>query len=238
MSEDRFIPQSAGHNRKPAANWREMRTPRLATPATKRIDVHAASGAIEAHLAVDQRENRVVAAEPDVFSRQKFRAALADDDVAGDDRFAAKFFHAQPFADAVAAILDAALSFFMSHFRRVGVDALRLLFALLCFAAFFVSTELMLGDLHPRQFAAMPNRAVITFAARYLNAMTFLSLRCSTTSPVTFAPEIERAAMGQFVAVGVHQHVAKGHLLARDRHREDRHRSCRLPRRDTVCRQF
>ena len=29
--------------------------------------------------------------------------------------FAAKFFHAQPFADAIAAVLNAALSFFMSH---------------------------------------------------------------------------------------------------------------------------
>src|SRR5438045_1686667 len=63
-----------------------------------RLDVHASPRAIEAHLAVDQREDGVITAEPDVFARQKFRAALSDDDVAGDDYFAAKFFHAQPFA--------------------------------------------------------------------------------------------------------------------------------------------
>ena len=33
----------------------------------------------------------------------------------GGDEFAAKGFHAEPFADAVAAVSGAALSFFMSH---------------------------------------------------------------------------------------------------------------------------
>ncbi len=80
-----------------------------------RIDVHPATRAIEANAAVNQRENRVIAAEADVFARQKLGAALADDDVAGDDQFAAKFLHAEPLADAVAAVLNAALSFFMSH---------------------------------------------------------------------------------------------------------------------------
>ena len=76
-----------------------------------RLDVHPSPRPIEPHLSVHQREDRVIAAEPDVFARQKFRAALPDDDVAGNDYFAAKFFHAQPFADAIAAVLDAALSF-------------------------------------------------------------------------------------------------------------------------------
>src|ERR1041385_759299 len=81
----------------------------------ERIDVDPATGAIEAHLAIDQREDRVIAAEPDVLAREKLRSALAHDNVAGHDHFAAKFFHAQPLADAVPAVLDAALSFFVCH---------------------------------------------------------------------------------------------------------------------------
>src|SRR3954469_12487466 len=81
----------------------------------KRVHVHSAPGAIEANVAVDELEDRVIASEPDVFAREKLRSALANDDVPGHDHFTAKFFHAQPFADAIPAVLDAALSFFMSH---------------------------------------------------------------------------------------------------------------------------
>src|ERR1700736_386846 len=83
-----------------------------------RIDVDPSSTAIEADVAVDQSENRVIAAEPDIFTRQKFRAALANDDVAGHDQLAAESFYTETFANAVAAILNAALSFFMSHDLR------------------------------------------------------------------------------------------------------------------------
>ena len=92
---------------------RRSRPPAIAR--RQRVDVHPATGAIESHLSVDQRENRVIATEPDVLAGQKLRPALPDDDVARDHGFAAKFFHAEPFADAVAAVLDAALSLFMSH---------------------------------------------------------------------------------------------------------------------------
>jgi len=83
-----------------------------------RIDVDPSSAAIEADATIDQRENCVIASEADVFARQKFRAALANDDIAGHDRFAAESFYTETFADAVAAVLNAALSFFMSHDLR------------------------------------------------------------------------------------------------------------------------
>ena len=41
----------------------------------------------------------------------ELRSALANDDVSGHDHLAAKSFYAQSFADAVAAVLNAALSF-------------------------------------------------------------------------------------------------------------------------------
>jgi len=82
---------------------------------SNRINVDPAPGPIEADIAVNQRKNCVIAAEADVFPRQKFRAALADNDVTGHDHFAAESFYTETFANAVAAILNAALSFFVSH---------------------------------------------------------------------------------------------------------------------------
>src|SRR5687768_17222040 len=63
-----------------------------------RVDVDAASITIESDLPIDQGKNGVIATKPDVFAGQKFRPALADDNVAGDDGLTAKFFYAEPFA--------------------------------------------------------------------------------------------------------------------------------------------
>jgi hypothetical protein len=82
------------------------------------IDIDSSSAAIETDAAVDQRENRVIAAEADILTRQKLRAALTDDNVASHDALTAESFYTEPLADAVAAILNAALSFFMSHDLR------------------------------------------------------------------------------------------------------------------------
>src|SRR5436309_8849792 len=82
---------------------------------SNRIGVDPPPAAIEANVAVDQCENCVIAAEPDVFARQKFRPALPHDDIAGNDQLAAESFYTEPFANAVATILNAALSFFVSH---------------------------------------------------------------------------------------------------------------------------
>jgi hypothetical protein len=84
-----------------------------------RVDIDPSPAAIETDVAVDQRENRVIAAKADIFTRQKFRAALADNDVSGHDQLAAESFYTEPFTDAVAAILNTALSFFMSHGKKL-----------------------------------------------------------------------------------------------------------------------
>src|SRR5271154_6152985 len=78
-------------------------------------DVHLAVRLVELHGAVDEREERVIAADADVRAGTEPGAALADQDVAGDDRFAAKFFHAEALADAVAPVAYAALTFLMRH---------------------------------------------------------------------------------------------------------------------------
>ena len=86
-------------------------------PSHERIDIYPPPAAIEPHAAVQQRKNCVIAAQPDIFSGQKFRPALAHNDIARHNHFAAEFFYTQPLADAVAPILNAALSFFVSHWR-------------------------------------------------------------------------------------------------------------------------
>jgi hypothetical protein len=97
--------------------------PRLAAASSEcrlfggrqRIDIHPSSRSVEAHIPIDQGKNSVVATKPDILARQKFRSALPDNDVAGDDQFASKFFNAQPLANAIAPVFYAALSLFMSH---------------------------------------------------------------------------------------------------------------------------
>src|SRR5947207_11067506 len=86
-----------------------------------RIDVYASAASIEANIAVDQCENGVIPAEANIFAGQKFRAALANDDVASKHHFTAESFYAEPLANTVAAILNAALSFFVSHLKKLRV---------------------------------------------------------------------------------------------------------------------
>src|SRR5450432_550931 len=77
--------------------------------------VHPSPGAIKAHLTVLQGEDRVIATQAHILARQKLRSALPDNDVAGHVGLAPKFFHTKSLADAIATVLDAALSFFVSH---------------------------------------------------------------------------------------------------------------------------
>jgi len=79
------------------------------------IDIDPTPSTIEANIAIDQCENGVIAAEADVLARQKLGPALAHNDIAGHDQFAAVPFYAETFTNAIAAVLNAALSFFMSH---------------------------------------------------------------------------------------------------------------------------
>jgi hypothetical protein len=87
-----------------------------------RIDIDPTPAPIEPNVAVDESKNRIIAAKADVFPWQKLGPALADDDIAGEDRFASESFYTEAFADAVAPIFNAALSFFVSHCEKFLVD--------------------------------------------------------------------------------------------------------------------
>jgi len=80
-----------------------------------RNDVHAAAAFIEGDFAIGQSEQGPVAPGADVVAGEKFGSALADQDTAGRDEFAAKSFYAKPFAGGISAVADAALTFLMCH---------------------------------------------------------------------------------------------------------------------------
>ena len=80
-----------------------------------RDHIDAMTALVENHLAVGQREECPIAAGADIFAGDELGAALADENAAGADNMPAKFLHAESFADAVATITDAALTFLMCH---------------------------------------------------------------------------------------------------------------------------
>src|ERR1044071_683602 len=80
-----------------------------------RLDVDAFAVLVEMHLAVRQGEQGPVAAGADIFAGDKFGAALADQNAAGSDEFAAEAFYTESFADAIAPVADAAAAFLVCH---------------------------------------------------------------------------------------------------------------------------
>lgn len=66
-------------------------------------------------MAINESEDGVIAPKTDIPARMEFCAALAKDDVSRDNGLPAKFLYTEAFADAVASVLDASLTFLMSH---------------------------------------------------------------------------------------------------------------------------
>jgi hypothetical protein len=77
--------------------------------------VHPAVDAVELDHAIREGEQGVVATDADIRSGAEAGAALANNDVAGNNSLAAEFFHAEALADAIASVAYAALTFFMRH---------------------------------------------------------------------------------------------------------------------------
>src|SRR5256885_8615886 len=72
-------------------------------------DIDPPAAFVESHLSIHQREQCPITACADVVACEEFGATLSNDDAASGDILAAKTLHAQPFADAVAPITNAAL---------------------------------------------------------------------------------------------------------------------------------
>jgi len=120
---------------------------------------------------------------------------LADNDIPGEHHFTTESFYAEPLADAVAAILNAALSFLVSHLKKLELG----LFGFRAAGDAF--------DFHARQFAAMPDRAVITLAPLIFEGDDFFvfALLDHFGGDFTFA-------MGDVFAIDVHQHLERRRL--------------------------
>jgi len=173
----------------------------LVAPGFDRINVHAAAFAVETDLAVDEGEDGVISPETDILAGQELRAALADDDVAGDDGLAAEFFHAETLANAVASVLNTALTFFMCHKLE--------LFG-------FLKRKLQrdAGDLELGQFAAVADGAVVALAAAKLESDHFLVLLLRDDFS-RHRDTLEGVRAGFAVlAVRVKEHVGEGGFLA------------------------
>ena len=80
-----------------------------------RIHIHPALAAVavETDATGGQSEQRVVAADADVFPGEMLGAALANDDGASFDKLLVAALEAEAFAVAVAAVFRGTLSFFM-----------------------------------------------------------------------------------------------------------------------------
>ena len=67
------------------------------------------------HAAIGQREQCPVATGANILAGNELRTALADEDAACRHQLATIFFDTKTFADAVAAVTDTTLTFFMCH---------------------------------------------------------------------------------------------------------------------------
>ena len=95
-------------------------------------------------MAINESEDGIIAPKTNIPAGMEFRAALAKDDVSRDDGLPAKFLYAKTFAGAVASILDATLTFFVSHKPGLRADGF---------------------DFEPGELPAMADRAVVALAA-------------------------------------------------------------------------
>ncbi len=78
-------------------------------------NVNAAAAAVELHMAVDERKERIVAALADPLAGVKYGAYLADEDVPGANLFPAEALHPATLGVAVAAVSARTLSLFVCH---------------------------------------------------------------------------------------------------------------------------
>ncbi len=81
----------------------------------RRHDVDAATATVELDEAIDQSEKRVIAPLADVQTRVENGSHLADENVAGTNRFAAKTLDAATLGIGIAAVAAGSLTFLMSH---------------------------------------------------------------------------------------------------------------------------
>src|SRR4029079_19537733 len=117
----------------------------------------------------------------------------------------------QPLADAVAAVFNAALSFFMSHFLKLRVGRLLPLF----FAWCFLRSNTDQIDLYPSQLSTVSDRAMITFAPFELERDDFFVFALFDDFGGDLGARDKRVSVCEIFPVGIHQDIAKRRCLPR-----------------------
>jgi hypothetical protein len=89
-----------------------------------RFDIHPATALVKPYDTIYKGKNCVIATQSDIFARQKFRAALSDNDIPSHYLLAPKFLDAQTFADAVPSVLNTPLTFLVRHTSESPIQSL------------------------------------------------------------------------------------------------------------------
>ena len=72
-------------------------------------------------MSVHEGKDGVIATQPDILAGKELGSALTHKNVAGHDLLIAEFLYPEAFADAVAAVLNAALSLLCAMEMKVGL---------------------------------------------------------------------------------------------------------------------
>jgi len=152
------------------------------------LDVHTATAAVKLDVTVNKCPDRVIAAEANIATRSELGTTLAKDDVTGDDGLAAKFFHTETLADAVASVFDTALSFFMGHEILLGGDGF---------------------DFETGKLAAMTDGAVVALTSAEFESDHFVILKLIDDFSAHFGAGDERLADLKISAIGYEKHFGK-----------------------------
>ena len=170
-----------------------------------RDHIDAAALHIEQNFSVGERVKRPIAAHTHVLAGDKLAAALANDDAAGADDRAAKFFNAVSFADAVASVFYAALTFFMCHTKSLELRV----------ESWAKKLRVDGGDFHDGEFLAMADGLVITFTAFHLERHFFLAAFVRDDIGDNIRAADGGRSHGDFAFVVDHEHAVKRDGFAR-----------------------
>lgn len=139
-------------------------------------------------MTVNESPDGVIASEAHIATGRELGATLAEDDVACDDRFAAKFFHTETLADAVASVFDTALSFFMGHEILLGGDGF---------------------DFETGELATMTDSAVVALTSAEFESDHFVILELIHNFGADFGAGNERLADLKIRSIGNEKHFGK-----------------------------
>src|SRR5690606_20292052 len=164
------------------------------------VDGAALLRALDGELdgAVDQREQRVVAAQADARTRMELGAALADDDVAGLDGLAAVHLHAEVLRVGVAAVARGTYALLVCH------D---------CVSCLLLVAGGDAGDLDFGVVLPMPHLLLVVLAAAELDDADLVGAAVADDLGGDRGA-LERVADLDAIGVAEHQDVAEGDLVA------------------------